>query len=144
MKSALLFLILVFNAPSVSAFCFNEAGLKYNISPRLLAAIAYTESRFDALAINASNANKSVDYGLMQINTFWIPHLKKLNITSEDLLNDPCLNVHVGAWVLAQNFKQNGDNWESVGAYNAGFKPQAKEAREIYIKYVKYNYKKLH
>ncbi len=130
---------LTFTSSFVSAFCFNEAGEKYNISPLILAAMAYTESSFNSKAINADNKNKSVDYGLMQINTFWLPHLKKMNINEDDLINDACLNVHVGAWVLAQNFKLNGDNWESIGAYNAGFRKVAQSARDRYIQIVKAN-----
>lgn len=130
---------LTFTSLNANAFCFNEAGEKYNISPLLLAAMAYTESSFNPKAINRDNSNKSVDYGLMQINTFWLPHLKKMNINEVDLINDACLNVHVGAWVLAQNFKQSGDNWNAIGAYNAGFRKVAQSARERYIKIVKAN-----
>ncbi len=142
MKKIITFLFcssLTFVSSSVNAFCFNEAGEKYNISPLLLAAMAYTESSFNSKAINSANTNKSVDYGLMQINTFWLPHLKKMNISKEDLIDDACLNVHVGAWVLAQNFKQNGENWQSVGAYNAGFRIKAQSARDRYISMVKAN-----
>jgi soluble lytic murein transglycosylase-like protein len=52
------------------AFCFEEAGFIYNVSPRLLWAIARVESGFRADAFNR-NADGSYDYGLMQINSSW-------------------------------------------------------------------------
>ena len=36
----------------------------------------------------------------MQINSSWLPILAKYGIAKSDLLN-PCVNTHVGAWVLA-------------------------------------------
>ncbi|EHA1082417.1 lytic transglycosylase domain-containing protein [Photobacterium damselae] len=132
---------LLFIPITANSFCFNEVGRKYNINPKLLAAICYTESRFNAHAINDNNRNGSVDYGLCQINSFWLPHLRKFNITKEDLINNPCINVEVSGWILAQNLKQNGDNWTTIGAYNAGFSnsPNKIKARELYISLVKQN-----
>lgn len=54
----------------------------------------------------------------MQINTWWLPKLQKFGI-GEEQLYDPCVNVNVGAWVLAQNFQTFGPTWKAVGAYNA-------------------------
>ena len=34
-------------------------------------------------------------------------------------LLDPCINTHVGAWILAQNIRRHGYGWDAVGAYNA-------------------------
>ena len=54
----------------------------------------------------------------MQINSAWLPELAKHGI-SERHLWEPCTNIHVGAWVLAQKVKKLGMTWDAVGAYNA-------------------------
>lgn len=103
------------NPPPAHAFCFEEAGAIYRISPQLLWAIAKVESSFNPSAMNR-NANGSYDYGLMQINSSW------QKILGEELwafLGDSCLNVKVGAWILAQCMKRHGQTWEAVGCYNA-------------------------
>ena len=57
--------------------CWDKAAGTYKLDPWLLMAIAKTESSFNPNAVNAANKNKSVDYGMMQINSFWLPTLKK-------------------------------------------------------------------
>ncbi|HRR40151.1 MAG TPA: lytic transglycosylase domain-containing protein [Syntrophales bacterium] len=114
----LLLTLFVFTYPlrsHVSAFCFEEAGETYNISPLLLWSIAAVESAFNPNAINR-NANGSYDYGVMQINSSWYHTLGKERWSR---LSDPCFNVHVGAWVLAQCIQRHGYTWEAVGCYNS-------------------------
>jgi soluble lytic murein transglycosylase-like protein len=96
------------------AFCFNEAGNMYDISPQLLWSIAKTESNLNPKAINR-NTNGSYDYGVMQINSTWA---KKLG-TTWNALSDPCTNVKVGAWILSQCVRDYGNTWQAVGCYNS-------------------------
>ncbi|CAH1538259.1 Twitching motility protein PilT [Vibrio jasicida] len=132
------FLLVIF--PSVgSAFCFDEAAQHYNVSPRLLKSIAEVESSFNP---NAYNENKdkhgyvvSQDYGLMQINSDWFEKLSEFNVNSTSVY-EPCFNISLGAWVLSSNFASHGYNWNSVGAYNAGFSERTENARKIYIQKV--------
>ena len=71
MKKCLLAVaLMVLTSQYICAFCFEEAGKKYGISPQLLWAIAKTESNFNPTAVNY-NKNGSFDYGLMQINSAW-------------------------------------------------------------------------
>jgi soluble lytic murein transglycosylase-like protein len=123
----------------VSAFCFEEAAAHYNVSPKLLRAIAQVESSLNPKAYN-ENKNElgkvtSRDYGLMQINSSWFSRLSEFNV-SESNVYEPCFNVSLGAWVLASNFASHGYNWNSVGAYNAGFAKRTENARKIYIQKV--------
>jgi soluble lytic murein transglycosylase-like protein len=125
------------------AFCFDEAGKKYDINPRLLKAIAYTESRLDQTAVNDRNGNGTVDYGLMQINSAWLGKLEEFGVFKSHIINEPCTNVHVGAWILAQNFAHSGEGWLAVGAYNAGYSKDREAARQRYINIVKTNFERL-
>lgn len=100
------------------AACFEAAGERYDIAPALLQAIARAESSLDPWAMHV-NAGGTVDVGLMQINSWWFPVLKQHGIQPQDLW-DPCLNIGVGAWILAGNIRQYGYDWRAVGAYNAG------------------------
>ncbi len=101
--------------PAVSAFCFEEAGAMYGISPDLLRAIAAVESDMNATAINR-NANGTYDYGVMQINSSWA---SKLGAERWANLADACYNVKVGAWILSNCISRYGYTWKAVGCYNA-------------------------
>jgi soluble lytic murein transglycosylase-like protein len=107
--------------------CWEEAGERFGISPHLLHAIAKTESSLRPEAINR-NRNGSYDIGIMQINSWWLPKLKRHNITEAELW-DPCVNINVGAWILAQNIQRFGNSWNAVGAYNTS----KTELRKEYI-----------
>jgi len=123
--------------------CWLEAGNKYSISPYLLYAMAEKESSFNPLAINyRSDADE--DVGLMQINTFWFPLLKKHGIKRNDLF-DWCTSVHVGAWVLSQSILIYGNTWEAVGAYNVGTRKAkwAVEARKKYSSDIRRRYMRI-
>jgi hypothetical protein len=100
------------------AFCWDSASRAYGIPVDILQAIAQTESGFNADARNR-NGNGTSDAGLMQINSAWMPVLKQYDITAQSL-RDPCTNLKVGAWILANNAKKHGWNWTAIGAYNVG------------------------
>lgn len=99
---------------SVHAFCFQEAGQRYSVSPHLLWAIAKVESSLNPAAIN-HNLNGTVDVGLMQINSIWAEQLGK----TWDHLDDPCTNVMAGAWILNQCVQDYGYTWQAVGCYHS-------------------------
>ena len=107
-------ILVVLASQHVWAFCFEEAGGKYGVSPQLLWAIAKTESRFNPGAVNY-NKNGSFDYGLMQVNSSWYG---KLGHERWMRLGDACYNVQVGAWILSQCVRRYGYSWMAVGCYN--------------------------
>lgn len=106
--------------PCASSACWNEAATHYGIPASLLYAVARAESNLDPRAINRSHLARthSYDIGLMQINSSHLPRLAAWGIQEQDLL-EPCTNIWVGAWLLAQSLAQHGMSWEAVGAYNA-------------------------
>lgn len=130
MKTVLLSLLLTALSTGVAhPFCFDEAGAIYNIHPDILRSIAVVESGMDPNAVNRSNKNGSVDVGLMQVNSWWQSRVNKKLWAS---LTDPCTNVKIGAWILADCFARQGYRWESVGCYNS----TSEEKRQRYTKKV--------
>jgi soluble lytic murein transglycosylase-like protein len=122
-------LFLFLSAESLQAFCFDEAGSLYGVSPRLLRAIAQIESGFKPEALNR-NPDGTYDYGLMQINSSWARVLGEKLWSS---LGDPCTNVKVGAWILSDCIRRHGYTWEAVGYYNAATKhKRVKYATKVY------------
>jgi soluble lytic murein transglycosylase-like protein len=123
--------VALFFSSSASA-CWDEAAQRYGVNPYLLYAIAKTESNLNPFAINRNNKDGSYDIGIMQINSRWLPTLRKYGI-EEAQLWDACFNIHVGAWVLAENMRRMGNSWEAVGAYNArNAGLRIKYARKVY------------
>ncbi|WGG53580.1 lytic transglycosylase domain-containing protein [Rugamonas sp. DEMB1] len=104
-------------APGAAQACWEEAGARYGVSPQLLYAIAKTESGLNPAAMNR-NKNGSYDVGLMQINSSWLPRLRRFGLDERRLL-EPCTSIQVGAWILAQNMQRLGYSWDAVGAYNS-------------------------
>lgn len=129
-------------ASQAQAWCWMEAGQRYNVDPYLLYAIAKQESGLNPKALN-KNRNGTIDIGLMQINSTHLPTLAKFNI-SREALNEPCTNIMVGAWVLASSFSKKGVSWYNVGDYNVGGKvsPERDKIRVRYANSVYRHYQK--
>jgi len=125
---AALFTLLLLALPT-SAACWSQAGNRYGIEPILLKDIAITESRMNPSAVN-KNSDGNYDIGLMQINSRHLPALNKYRISQRRSLEDPCLRVMTGAWILAGFICRHGYNWEAVGAYNDGSTPQRSYLRQ--------------
>ncbi len=131
---------------NATAFCFSQAGARYSIDPLLLKAIAKHESNLVPTAINYNKDSKgrviSVDYGVMQVNSTHIPELKREGIiqSKDDLIKNPCLNVQIGAWILAKHLRQCGVNWMCLGSYNAGFNANNDKKRMVYAKRIYFLY----
>ncbi|HEF5871100.1 TPA: transglycosylase SLT domain-containing protein [Burkholderia cenocepacia] len=99
------------------ADCLDDAAAFQHVSVSLMRGIAQVESGMNPNAVN-TNTNGTVDIGLMQINSTWLPTLAREGITRESLF-DACTNAYVGAWILSQNIRQLGPNWNAIGAYNS-------------------------
>lgn len=113
-------------APSAQAIgpddaCWDHAAQRHGLHPLELKAHACVESTMRPQAVNASHQARtgSVDLGLMQINSRWLSTLEQRGITREALLADACVNIEVGAEILADLKSRHGDSWTATGAYNA-------------------------
>lgn len=140
LSRTVLLLLLLLTSSISRAFCFQAAGARYQIDPILLEAMAVQESGLNANAINhnKNHAGKitSTDYGVMQINSSHIPTLISMGIirSKDDLLNNVCLNVQIGAWILAKHLQTCGVNWSCLGSYNAGFSGNNEHRRMRYAR----------
>ncbi len=103
---------------AANATCWEAASQSNGIPVDVLKAVAKTESNFNPKAVN-KNSNGTYDIGMMQINSGWLPKLEAYGLT-EASLYDACTNLKVGAWILSNNAKKLGWNWNAIGAYNVG------------------------
>jgi len=96
-------------APTWARACWEEAAQRYGISADLLYAIARVESNLNPQAVNRSHLRRtgSYDIGLMQINSGHLSALSRHGVKEADLF-DPCTNIRVGAWLLADSFSRRG------------------------------------
>lgn len=102
------------------ADCFAHHAARFGLEPELLRAIALVESGGRPQAVNGAHLSRTGtrDLGLMQINSAWLPRLRRHGINEQDLF-EPCTSIEVGAWVLSDLVGRYGNTWDAVGAYNA-------------------------
>lgn len=102
------------------ADCFAHHAARFGLEPELLRAIALVESGGRPHAVNGGHQGRTGtrDLGLMQINSAWLPRLRRHGIQETDLF-EPCTSIEVGAWVLSDLVARHGNTWDAVGAYNA-------------------------
>jgi hypothetical protein len=92
-------------------------GERFNIDPKLLAAIIMKESKFDPHAISPSGA-----LGLMQIIPRW--HLEKI-IAAKEATGNPEIfntntNIYLGAWVMSDCLKKFKLETALTSCYSGG------------------------
>ena len=91
----------------------------------------------------SANTNGTEDLGLMQINSVHLdgaPHrLARYGITRDALINDECLNIHVGTYLLHYELSRTPDFWRAMGNYHS--KTPSKNAayqRRLWTHYQRY------
>jgi soluble lytic murein transglycosylase-like protein len=130
-------LVLAALAPSparAAEGCLERAAAWAQVHPTLLRAIAWVESRGNPTALSW-NANGSYDAGLMQINSWWFHH-GLASLWSR--LEEPCVNVAAGSWVMKQCREEYGYTWQAVGCYHAGSGwPTSRSRRPAALRYIR-------
>lgn len=113
---------------------FIEACELWHVPQRLARAIAGVESGLHPWAVNVEGegyipktpeeasaiidrawaAGRSIDVGLMQVNSYW---MRKYGLDPH-LLLQPRENIIMGTWILAQEIKRFGLTWRAVASYH--------------------------
>jgi soluble lytic murein transglycosylase-like protein len=117
----------------VPLVCINQAAVQYHVPATVILSVIKTENGRNGIAVK--NKNGTYDLGVMQINSSWLMNLKNKGITAEQVKSDPCTNVSVGTWILAQGIA-NGEGWQGVGNYNS----YTKKYNQIYREKVRNTY----
>jgi soluble lytic murein transglycosylase-like protein len=118
--------------------CIVSAAQYRHQDPTLLKAIALQESGMNPSLVSGRNKNGTVDIGLFQINSSWLPKLRKQGITERQLY-DGCVSAYVAVWILADACNTHGQTWRCVGAYNS----PTESNRKIYAQRIHQRYMKL-
>jgi len=98
--------------------CIAQAAQCFQVNPLLIKAIIWHESKNQPQAVNI-NKNRTVDVGIMQINTVHFSSLKARGIDEQRIRQDSCANVFSGTWILKQKIEQYGYSWDGIGSYHS-------------------------
>ncbi|WP_186239617.1 lytic transglycosylase domain-containing protein [Burkholderia gladioli] len=118
---------------------FTEAAALYQLDPDLLRAITWVESHGQPGAVGPRLADGHRAWGAAQINDVHLPELVSYGVTQRDLLN-PCINLRLSAWVLANCIRAKGPTWAAVGCYNTGPGSRNTAAQARYVRLVQRAY----
>ena len=101
--------------------CINRAAITYRVPAKIIVSIIETEG--GSIGSANKNHNGTVDYGVMQINSIWLPKIEHYGYTQQEIQYDPCANVAVAAWILNQNISKANNGLEGIGEYHSHTKP---------------------
>lgn len=107
----------------VVAACLMMAAETYSVPPAVLAGIMEVEGGRVGQSVGP-NTNGTYDLGPMQINTIWLPELARHWGVSENsakklVRDDPCVNLHVAAWILRQRINDSGNLTLGIAHYHS-------------------------
>lgn len=98
--------------------CIMRAASQYQAYPDLIRAVIGAEA--GATGKISRNKDGSFDMGLMQINSVHLPEFARYGITQEMLVNNECLNIMIGTYLLQKSILGSGGNfWQGVGGYHS-------------------------
>lgn len=100
--------------------CINQAVVSTAVPAALIMAIIYVEGGRNGMRNH--NTNGTYDYGVMQINSTWLPAIAaKFAYNAADLQFNACKNVLAGSWVLRHNMdrQQRKPIMFAVGSYHS-------------------------
>jgi len=98
--------------------CSISAAVEYRVPVDIMLAIAEIENGRPYLV--SSNANGSIDIGVMQINSAYLRDLRKFGITYEDVEGEGCYPYRLAAWRVKRHvLDDQGDIWAKAANYHS-------------------------
>jgi soluble lytic murein transglycosylase-like protein len=115
------------NPEPAEQLCIAHAAARFGLPQALLTAVREQEGgRAGGWQVNADG---SIDYGVMQINSRWLPQLEPLGYSAVALTYDGCASITAGAWILSGALAEAGvwrrdaadaeTYWRAVGRYHS-------------------------
>lgn len=106
-------------------------GEQVNVNPKLLVAVAYTESEFNPRARSTAGA-----IGLMQVvpaRESWREYEPRCGVMTAQSLHEPRVNICFGAHILREFMtRHHGDTDHALAAYNNGSGKLNKYPKRVY------------
>jgi len=99
--------------------CIDNASKKYNV-PSLLIDLIANKLESGSVGLKSMNSNGTYDMGIMQINSIHLKELEKYNVTENDLVNNACINIDVGTWILSKEILKTKSYAKGLGRYHSG------------------------
>ncbi len=103
--------------------CMTLVAQIYALPPRVLPSIRVVEGGRPGLVM--TNRNGSEDYGVMQINSVWLPALTRYTGLDRDevrrrLIERPCFNIAAAGLIVRTHLDASGgDLMRAVGNYHS-------------------------
>jgi len=103
--------------------CMALVASIYHLPPRVLPAIQKVEGGM--VGTVSHNTDGSDDYGVMQVNSRWLPALSALSglpieAVRERLISRPCYNIAAGGAILRSYLDEtHGDLMLAIGDYHS-------------------------
>lgn len=97
--------------------CLQSAATAFHLDVLPLVVLRQVEG--GAIGMASPNTDGSFDLGPMQINTSWLPRLRRLGITAAMVRDDPCVNAYVGAWIFYEEWKGSGNVAMAMARYHS-------------------------
>lgn len=129
--------------PEIPPACVASAAERYQVPAIALVSVLKQEA---GKVGQAKPHDGRIYYGPAQISDLWLPHLAPYGITAAQLQHDPCVNVGVGAYVLAY-YRQREPSWpRAIARYNVGSlnTPYRQDAGHRYLQKVLGHWKRIH
>ncbi|MGH8156659.1 MAG: lytic transglycosylase domain-containing protein [Rhodanobacter sp.] len=101
----------------LSERCIQGAAQHYQVRTDVLRAVMHQEA--GTVGQVRWNTDGSYDMGPMQINSKNLSMLAPYGINAQNLTNNVCLNIYIGAWFLKSGILKRGDLWQGIGDYHS-------------------------
>jgi soluble lytic murein transglycosylase-like protein len=97
--------------------CINTAAIIYKVPATVVLSVIKKEGGRNGDAIK--NKNGTFDYGVMQINSIWLPKISAYGYAKHDIQYDACKNILVGTWILSRSIAEGKNIWSGIGNYHS-------------------------